>query len=82
MTGTANRVQPERGADDARESAPAVYLSAKRSARHLGVSVSFFRAQIARAVRSADFATPGSRKRLPRWRITDLDRWAASMPAV
>ena len=52
-------------------------LSAKRSARYLDVSVSYFRARIAREVPSVDFATPGSRKRLPRWSITDLDRWVA-----
>lgn len=57
------------------------YLSAKRSAGRLDVSVTHFRECIAPHVASVDFAPLGSRKRLPRWNVDDLDRWAQSRGA-
>jgi predicted DNA-binding transcriptional regulator AlpA len=61
---------------------PVSYLSAKQAASHLGVSVSFFRARVAGEVPLVDFAKPSARKRLPRWRVADLDKWATSRTAA
>lgn len=57
-------------------------LSARRSAKYLDVSVSYFRARIAPELCSVDFAMPSAKKRMPRWSIADLDRWAESRRAA
>lgn len=58
------------------------FVSARGAAGYLGVSVSFFRCRVANAVPCVDFADRGARKRLPRWRIADLDLWASSRTAA
>lgn len=61
---------------------PTHYVSAKGAAEYLGVSVSFFRARVANEVPCVDFADRSARKRLPRWRIADLNSWATARTAA
>lgn len=58
------------------------FVSARGAAAYLGVSVSFFRCRVANEVPCVDFADRTARKRLPRWRVADLDRWASSRTAA
>jgi hypothetical protein len=55
---------------------PVAYLSASDGAAMLGVSVAFFRQNIAKSLPALDFANPGAKKRLPRWSVDSLRSWA------
>ena len=52
------------------------YVPAKTGAHWLGVSVSFFRSCVAPHVPCSDLSAPGALKRVPRYKVADLDRWA------
>lgn len=54
------------------------YVSARQGAALLDVSVAFFRQNVASRIPAVDLAPEGARKRLPRWSVDALLRWAAS----
>lgn len=54
------------------------YVAARQGAALLDVSVAFFRQNVAPRIPAVDLAPAGSRKRLPRWSVEALMRWAAS----
>ncbi len=58
------------------------YLSAKVAAAFLGISTSHFRAHVAPQVPCLDLAPTGKRKRMPRWSIVELNRWAEARKAA
>jgi hypothetical protein len=58
------------------------YLSAKAAAAFLGMSASHFRSHVAPEVECLDLAPAGARKRMPRWSVADLNRWAKSRAAA
>lgn len=50
-------------------------ISQRQAARFMNVSLSHFRSHIAPSLPSFDLAPAGSKKRMPRYSIADLEGW-------
>lgn len=53
-------------------------LTARQSARYLGVSKAFFEAKIRPYIGCIDLRAPGKKKPMPRWEVVELDLFIAT----
>lgn len=50
-------------------------MTARQSARYLGVSKAFFESKIRPHIGCIDMRAPGNKKPMPRWEVAELDRF-------